>query len=652
MPSYFQTLEPVGFDAKGSKIERLWADYGGPFSIHQRRTICYGPQSGVSYSPVNYCLAPFKIPDFEFDQKWIKRSFCSFVREEFGIKTAAVAAALNEWPKKEPIDVIVPWGELERIVSNSEWISRSKIKPPRNYSAETLAESMYDILCQDEFGSAKNSKNNDRDGFVSRVRDAIERKERMRIVLPGFPFKDQNVLRVCAPASSPDLADVSFLMRLFNLAEAFYQVYPYGTDVIVLSDGQLYADIFGVSRADARLYLDKMREYRDRFNLQGCVSFLDMEELVFTALGKERFCRWKESIGALIHKLINDEINEGDPDETDQFRKAFYSLKAGMKRNLATQHLRSQCGPAESRAMLYDSGEPLVRRDVGRQIDERAADAAKEYAAINLILRATNIFELFFPNAIRGTVHAKEGQFSLMGRRARCSWNGVAFSKKWPKDIGDIRVTDYITVLQSDNVRRVCFGGVDGPSCYIAGSRNPAIEAATALFSSPKKMVNGFVIRRLEEGDADSFIKAGNNDPDYSWRAEQQDRSYYSALFRFRLNHYRRYGFGVCGVWEGNEFIGQFGVQVLSEIEDSLELVLFIRAPYRRRGIGSLLINELAEELRVAEIPCVFALVRPENAACRSLIEKFGGKSIRSTMHYNEMSIVYKLTTGEMHAHL
>ncbi len=60
------------------------------------------------------------------------------------------------------------------------------------------------------------------------------------------------------------------------------------------------------------------------------------------------------------------------------------------------------------------------------QFDRIAENSALEYAAVNLMLKFTNLINKFFPHSIRATIHPKKDQYALSDSKSY-AWNGVAY---------------------------------------------------------------------------------------------------------------------------------------------------------------------------------------------------------------------------------
>ena len=69
------------------------------------------------------------------------------------------------------------------------------------------------------------------------------------------------------------------LIRLHTLALAIWQIYSFGAEWIIISDGISYASIFEIPIPKARYYQTRLRDYRNRLNLQETVHIIDLSEM-------------------------------------------------------------------------------------------------------------------------------------------------------------------------------------------------------------------------------------------------------------------------------------------------------------------------------------------------------------------------------------
>jgi pyoverdine/dityrosine biosynthesis protein Dit1/AcrR family transcriptional regulator len=85
-----------------------------------------------------------------------------------------------------------------------------------------------------------------------RVQSFIERGAPLQLVLPAFPAKSPNPRKVLG--KRPDLAEWLALKSLGDLLEEIRAVHPPGAELVLCSDGGVFADLVGVSDSDVREY--------------------------------------------------------------------------------------------------------------------------------------------------------------------------------------------------------------------------------------------------------------------------------------------------------------------------------------------------------------------------------------------------------------
>ncbi|NUO49762.1 MAG: L-tyrosine/L-tryptophan isonitrile synthase family protein [Polyangiaceae bacterium] len=84
------------------------------------------------------------------------------------------------------------------------------------------------------------------------VQAAIDRQGPIELVLPAFPAKAPNPAKVLG--KRPDMAEWLALRGLFELLEEIAAIHSPGAELVLCSDGGVFADLVGVSDADVRAY--------------------------------------------------------------------------------------------------------------------------------------------------------------------------------------------------------------------------------------------------------------------------------------------------------------------------------------------------------------------------------------------------------------
>ena len=402
-----------------SSFEQLFNEWPTGQSIKSTRQDRFDGNHGLFYAPLKYVTAPIPKPPTKTPAfSWIRGAFADFVRDEFSstqdkydhkkIEVAqrnadlySISASLRDQTEQQ----LVYGGTLEDIISSIEGF-------------DTVSR-VFAIMCSDSFGNTANSHNVSLEQFRSYMTNM---KVGCRIVLPGLPFRDQNLLRVDNNPSAVTLAESIFLIRLHCTALAIYQVLPTGADVVVLSDGTLYAPILGVEESEAELYLDNVRRLRDHLNLRGTVSIIELKKLVEIYDGGTG--DFQECCDDIFTTLIDFKKHPGADTE---FMLQYNSLARGMRWNYNTRKFGSSL---QDTAKWVQYGENCFDGKCSPLPDSNFIDeVSARYAAVNLALRWHNVITAVLPTAMRGTMHPKPGQVALPKLGSCFPWNGIAVTE-------------------------------------------------------------------------------------------------------------------------------------------------------------------------------------------------------------------------------
>lgn len=278
---------------------------------------------------------------------------------------------------------------------------------------KTESERFRLLLCDQQVGRKQNARWLNESDFDARIMDRMARKEPIQIVLPSFPFKDQNPFRNDLPAHSVDLGEIAMLVRLHSTALALYQIYAFGVQWVIVCDGIVYSKLFGVDTADAAEYREELRRWRNRLNLQQTIQIIDFEDIIaklsFPQTANSTFWTQCDQVVKTLRDLCED-------DGESLLKEALLTLKRGMKWNLNTRdYLASGQLSAEHLWQILNgyNTEGLTNSAcrILEDIDHRAEVAAFGYLAFNLQMgRYSRGIEATLPRAIRATVHPKPGQ--------------------------------------------------------------------------------------------------------------------------------------------------------------------------------------------------------------------------------------------------
>jgi pyoverdine/dityrosine biosynthesis protein Dit1 len=409
-----------------SAFERGWRDCPPGHALVPRRRWQYDEHASLLFSPDEFEYIPVALSDDAPSEEWIASSFLTFVRGEFKEDTdpSPPFPGMPSTDAPEDADRGIAYRYLERC----EELVYGAHLDGLIASAEQdddLAVLVHRVLADPRLGNPRNAKNVE----VEDLRAVLARLEtdrlRVRFVLPAFPFKDQNPFRTECLPSSPDMGEVALMIRMHRATQALYQIHPHGVDWVVLSDGRAYADIFGVESREADAYKARLLEWRDWLNLGRTVSIVDLEDLAIRADGSSEnqpFSTARNSIRSGLAAAVEEGISEID--------RAFSVLTRGMAWNLNTRDYLASENPEVLWNALKRVGRESPKQALDGELDERAREAALEYASFNLALRYHGLLETFIPHCVRATIHPKNGQVAVprVGQSDAFPWNSVAIA--------------------------------------------------------------------------------------------------------------------------------------------------------------------------------------------------------------------------------
>lgn len=633
----FSFLEPNGHLTAHSKIERCWERFDGPFSLNRKRTVNFSVYEGMSHSPLRYYLNQFELSAELPSTEFISEHLNNLIKVEFSNNPSAQNYNFNKHPQVKKTTSLSEEEFLD-FIKKSEWPQRISLPIIDENSPEQIAGAIFDILCNSKIGNYKNKINNSKEEFIQQLIPKILDKERIMFVLLGFPFKDQNRFRVPYDADNIDFSEISLMLRLFSLTQTIYQVHPYGVDIVVLTDGGLYKDIFEIENSLVDSYFQKLKHYRNKLNLQGAISFIPLNSLIDRASNSINLNQQIKHIENTIVELL--ELNKNGISE--QFEILLQGIKWNMNNSISIfdnltetevlSIIKSQRNEVESN--LYK---------IWDEYNDLAKNASIRYAAINIIMKYHDLINNFFPESIRSTVHPKKGQFGLTSSQNSFPWNGVAYSKDWPNNTDDIRCVPYYSLCDENHLMQITFPNSSDTCFFTSSEKNINIKTAIKVLNPQKWEFDIFNGREFVLSDLSDFTIAGKKDELYTWERTEQGEAYFSGLLQFRLSHYKKHGFGVHGLWHNDKLIGQFGLQVLNEEEDKVEIVLFLIKEYRKKGYGFNLFNFLISECKKNGIKDLYGVIKSENKEASSLLNKFNSIRIGTIKHFREQGVLYKL---------
>jgi pyoverdine/dityrosine biosynthesis protein Dit1/AcrR family transcriptional regulator len=167
-------------------------------------------------------------------------------------------------------------------------------------------------------GASREPSESARTLHLGRIEALMASRERIQLVLPAFPAKAPNAEKVLGKL--PDAAESLALESLAELLEEIREAYPPGGELVICSDGHVFADVVGVSDADVRAYrraleamIDELAtEHIKFFGLEdafGEVSASKARELLLASYGDTEAAVRARAKGSPIHAAQVDGIH-------------------------------------------------------------------------------------------------------------------------------------------------------------------------------------------------------------------------------------------------------------------------------------------------------------------------------------------------------
>lgn len=354
-----------------------------------------------------------------------------------------IVVEYRDWAERE----LVTYGPLDSLLADNR-ISK--------------AEKLYRIVSNATLGNSAN-RNHISTRDIQAVLDRIaESRSPLYLVVPAFPFKDQGAFNTNGPPDTPDFGEVALMVRMHCLALAMSRVHVQYVHWIVVSDGSLYAPMFGLETGVAHRYMQRLRALRDQLNLSATISLLSLQDLsrktryIYNSArfrGGDPFSDFCADIRQALETMWRQD---------EEVATAMDTLTRSTMWNVDTQRYVSFGDPRELWAVLKGRGhEPLAS-----ELYEQSRETAFRYAACNIGLGLANVIDTQFPFALRATSHAKPGQVALPRLGHVAPWNGVAARRFDGRGWGDLECMRVHRVWRRRPIRAICLGGSRIPFYY------------------------------------------------------------------------------------------------------------------------------------------------------------------------------------------
>lgn len=257
----------------------------------------------------------------------------------------------------------------------------------------------------------------ERERLVPRLAERIATGQPVRVVIPSFPGRPYNP--ITHQRVAPDLGEAHAFVMLARISNHVATVYPPGVQFVICLDGRAYNPFYGYTDEADHQYPVDLQRFIDALDVRRAVALLDLQDLVDARAGEF------ETLREQVRTELTAEWARPDYAFRDELVQTMKLGTNTVALNAAAVYLFKYPDPTHDAAAL------LAR--MHEATGERARLTAFEYMVFLVTIRRMALIERELPDAIRGTVHPKPGQYSpyLVSRSTRIApWHGVAVLRR------------------------------------------------------------------------------------------------------------------------------------------------------------------------------------------------------------------------------
>jgi len=282
---------------------------------------------------------------------------------------------------------------------------------PRGDGKPTVDE-VLEVLLRPEHCKSPEEHVRGQSAVIDKIERSIEEGKPIRVVVPSFPG------RPCSPLThqrvQPELSEAYAFVLLHRIALLVQAVHAPGMHFVILLDGKAYNPFYGYTPEAEHQYPRDLQKLVDALGVRDSVSFVDLQDLV-----DER----RDAFEAIRDEIL-PEIEEHWDEPDDGFRD---ELIESMRLGTNTVAINAAAVQLLKWSDVPDA--PELIRAMREAVEERARATAFAYMVFLVTIRRMNLIDTVFPDAVRGTVHPKVGQYSplLVHPTTKIApWHGVA----------------------------------------------------------------------------------------------------------------------------------------------------------------------------------------------------------------------------------
>jgi hypothetical protein len=218
------------------------------------------------------------------------------------------------------------------------------------------------------------------------------------------------------------MAELLCLCQLREICLALGRVHEPGAKFVIVSDGLVYREMFGVTRHEALAYRERVKEMIVQLGFEDTIGVTDMEELVESR--REPF--------DFVEERLRPVFAEWWSANPKDLRRASLISASAANVNTSESVTHDLVQMATKDAVLGPDGQNTLENfeTIREQTVDRAEQGAFEFALFLYVLREIDLVGSCYPGAVRATVHPKPGQWGLHLVNAESRvfpWQGVAY---------------------------------------------------------------------------------------------------------------------------------------------------------------------------------------------------------------------------------
>lgn len=218
------------------------------------------------------------------------------------------------------------------------------------------------------------------------------------------------------------MAELLCPCQLREICLALGRVHEPGAKFLIICDGLVYREMFGVTRHEALAYRERVKEMIVQLGFTDTLGVADMEDLVES----------RRELFDFVEERLRPVFAEWWSANPEDLRRASLISASAANVNTSESVTHDLVQMATKDAVLGPDGQNTLENfeAIREQTVDRAEQGAFEFALFLYILREIDLVGSCYPGAVRATVHPKPGQWGLhlVNPESRVfPWQGVAY---------------------------------------------------------------------------------------------------------------------------------------------------------------------------------------------------------------------------------